>query len=71
MFLSQIHCANISVLYAVWKKDIFLKKPIMLLFHIHCGAKRVSFKEASHFSLLSTLWGHLSLAYTVGTKHIP
>ena len=40
----------------------------MLLFHIHCGAKRVSFKEASHFSLLSTLWGHLSLAYTVGTK---
>ena len=43
----------------------------MLLFHIHCGAKRVSFKEASHFSLLSSLWGHLSLAYTVGTKHIP
>ena len=43
----------------------------MLLFHIHCGAKRVSFKEASPFSLLSTLWVHLSLAYTVRTKHIP
>ena len=46
-------------------------KENMFLFHIHCGAKRVSFKEASHFYLLSTLWGLLSLAYTVRTKHIP
>ena len=64
MFLSQINCTDISFLYIQWGERIFfIKKQIMLLFHIHWEfplKKPVIFLSYLHFGyiyLLLTLWG--------------